>query len=244
MELQWQPSSRTTAPSRAEHPWLASRLLNRQIVSVARLDQVGRVADVIFDSSRSLLVGVTAQMSEPSQRFAARVGRMFGLNRTTGDIALEHIVALNGDVVMVDADPARSSSSHYLARMSHLNEVCELAILTTYGMCLGSLADVLLDERGADILGYVVKPTEVGESLLPTLENVQLPIIDSDESAEPHEVAPGSASADAPPSTRLRVLPASSRVHFGDSLVLYVAEVEPLIPQTVVVSPQTEGVRA
>lgn len=242
MELQWQPSSRTTAPTRVERPWLASRLLNRQIVSVARLEQVGRVADVIFDPGRSLLVGVTAQVSEPSQRLTATLGRMFGRDHTTGDIALEHIVALNGDVVMVDADPARSPSSHYLARMSHLDEVCELAILTTYGMCLGSLADVLLDERGADILGYVVKPTEAGESLLPTLSDFSLPEIDAPETVDGHESAPGSAATDAPPSARLRIIPASSRVRFGDSLILYVAEVEPLIPHTIVIAPHPESI--
>ena len=89
MELQWQPSSHTSAPSRGERPWLASRLLNRQIVSVVKLEQVGRVADVIFDPSRSQLVGVSAQMSEPSQGFAAGVSRILRLNRTTGDIGLE-----------------------------------------------------------------------------------------------------------------------------------------------------------
>ena len=243
MDMQWQPSSRPTAPSRSEHPWLASRLLNRQIVSVTRLEQVGRVADVIFDSARSQLVGITSQMSEPSRRLTASIGRVFGRDHTAGDIALEHIIALNGDVVMVDVDPMRASSSHYLARMSHLNVVCELAILTTYGMCLGSLADILLDERGADILGYVVTPTEAGESLLPTLGNVSLPVLDTAERGS-HEAPPGSASDDAPPSARLRVIPASSRVRFGDSLILYVAEVEPLMPQTVVIAPHTANVSA
>jgi hypothetical protein len=38
----------------------------------------------------------------------------------------------------------------------------------------------------------------------------------------------------------LRIIPASSRVRFGDSLILFVAEVEPLEPQVVVIAPRAE----
>ncbi|HEY7850269.1 MAG TPA: hypothetical protein VIC27_09415 [Ktedonobacterales bacterium] len=239
MEQQVQPSSLASASERSERPWLASCLLRRQIVNVTTLEQVGRVSDVIFDSARSQLVGVRVQPSAPPQGLAASVGRAFGRNRGAVAIALDHIIALNGDVVMVDADPARLASVRSLTNMSHLNEVCELAILTTFGMCLGALADVLVDARGLAILGYVVKPTEVAEQFLSPLESFQRPeieLLDADMDAHTTETLP----AVIPPSSHLRIIPASSRVRFGDSLILFVAEVEPLEPQVVVIAPRAE----
>lgn len=232
MEQQEQPPSVMTAPARAGRSWLASCLLQRQVVNVSTLEPLGRVVDVIFDPERAQVVGISVQAQTAPQGFVSAIGRALGRRNDIGLIAIEHIVALNGDVVMVDVDPKRNASAPAFEGMSRLNEVCELVILTTYGMSLGSLADLLLDYRGSGVVGYVVKPTELAESLLPPLEDLEQP--------EPYSAHVVDATPPAPnlPAARLRVIPATSRVRFGDSLILLVTEVEPLQRKVVVITPQ------
>ncbi|HEX8996134.1 MAG TPA: hypothetical protein VF812_08890 [Ktedonobacterales bacterium] len=234
MEQQVRPSTATavTGSSRAGHPWLASSLLQRQVVNVTTLEPIGRISDVYFDPQRSQIVGVSVQAQTAPGGFVSAISRALGRGAGVSQIALEHVVSLNGDVVMVDADPARSLPA--FQGMSQLNEVCELVILTTYGMSLGSLADLLLDVRGTTVMGYVVKPTELATSILPSLEDLEQP---GQRAAAAPETAE-TPSAQSLPSPRLRVIPAESRVRFGDSLILYVAEVEPLERKVVVITPQ------
>lgn len=249
MHQQEQPSFLLSAPTSTGHPWLASHLLRRQVVNVSTLEEVGRVADVIFDPQRSLVTGLSVRYDAQPQGFLANVRRTVGLSRDTGVVGMEHIVALNGDVVMVSADPARPAAA--LDRMSHLKEVCELAILTSYGTCLGALADVLLDTHGSAIAGYVVTPTALAESILPPLEDLERPPLSltprMTTAAENGHTEDADADADEEPETpsapasRLRVIPASSQIHFGDSLILLVAEVEPLERNVVVVTRQVDG---
>lgn len=240
MRQQEQPPFVLSAPASTERPWLASRLLRRQVVNVSTLEEVGRVGDVIFDPQHELVTGLSVQFDSQPQGFLANARRALGLSRETGVVGREHIVSLSGDVVMVSANPSRPSAS--LAHMSHLKEVCELAILTTYGTCLGALADVLLDARGSAIAGYVVTPTPLAESILPPLEELERqPLSFTPRIAAPAEDGPGVDTNAAPetltPSaSHLRVIPASSQVHFGDSLILLIAEVEPLERSVVVVT--------
>ena len=247
MHQQEQPSFLLSAPTSTERPWLASHLLRRQVVNVSTLEEVGRVADVIFDPQRSLVTGLSVRYDAQPQGFLANVRRTVGLSRDTGVVAMEHIVALNGDVVMVSANPARPAAALALDHMSHLKEVCELAILTSYGTCLGALADVLLDTRGSAIAGYVVTPTALAESILPPLEDLERPPLSltprvaarADDNHDDH--ASEAPEASRPPASRLRVIPASSQIHFGDSLILLVAEVEPLEGNVIVVTRQADG---
>lgn len=240
---QEQPSSLLSAPTSAGHPWLASQLLHRQVVNVTTLEEVGRVADVIFDPQHCLVTGLSVRFDTEPQGFLAGVRRTLGLSRETGVVGREHIVSLSGDVVMVSANPTRPPAS--LERMSHLKEVCELAILTTYGTCLGALADVLLDVRGGSVSGYVVTPSALAESILPPLEDMErqplsftprIPAAADDGHDNNVTAAPQTPTA---PASRLRVIPASSQIHFGDSLILLIAEVEPLERSVVVVTRQT-----
>lgn len=231
--------------------WLASRLMRRQVVDVSTIEPVGRVADVIFDPRSCQVMALAVESSAPAQGqgFAAMISRALTRSRDIATIGLDHVIALDGDVVMVNADPFRLSAPREMERMPRLNDSCELAILTMRGICLGSLADLLLDQRGATVLGYVVNPTRQGELMLPPLPT--LPALDeppavamsqpASSAAESTPAEPSTEGASAEePSTRMRVISASSRVHISDSLILLITEVEPLRGEVVVIAPQPE----
>lgn len=237
MEKQEQRTSLLTAPSKVGRPWLASCLLQRQVVNVSNLEPVGRVADVVFDPQTARLAGIIIQLQNAPRGMRASITRNLGRRADIGVIALEHIVALNGDVVMVDTDPTLGSGAQLFEGAFRLTEVCELVILTTYGKSLGSLADLLLDHPGSGVSGYVVKPTELAQSVLPRLDD----LVDAETVVELNEH--GFAAEDDEDAPRLaganyRVIPAGSRIRFGDSLILLFSEVEPLQPKMVIVSPQ------
>jgi len=223
----------SSAPSPSGSPWLASRLLQRQVVNVSTIEPLGRVADVLFDPINCQLAGVIVHR-EPAPRGAgAAIGRIFGRKGDGGVVSLDHVISLNGDVVTVNADPVRLNMASAFEGMLSLNDVCEFVILTTYGMSLGSLMDMLLDHSGSAIMGYVVKPSELAQSSLPQLADL---VGFDDSGAEDSDVVDAAPQALALPAPHLRVIPASSRVHFGESLIMLVSEVEPLQRRAVVVS--------
>lgn len=221
------------APPPSGQPWLASRLLRRQVVNVSTIEPLGRVADVLFDPINGQLAGVIVHREPAPRGVGAAIGRIFGRQGDSGVVSLEHVMSLNGDVVTVNADPARLNMASNAEAILSLNDVCELVILTTYGMSLGSLTDMLLDHSGSTIIGYVVKPSELAQSSLPRLAD----LAEFDDSgAEDPDVVDAAPQTLALPAPHLRVIPASSRVHFGESLIMLVSEVEPLQRRVVVVS--------
>jgi sporulation protein YlmC with PRC-barrel domain len=239
-----QPQSRAllSSPSQSGRPWLASRLLQRQVVNIASLAPLGRVADVVFDPINCQVAGVVIHQEHAPQGVGAAMGRIFRRNGDTGVVPLEHVVSLNGDVVTVNADPARLDMASAFEGMLSLNDVCELVILTTYGMSLGSLTDMLLDSSGSAITGYVVNPSELAQSALPQLTDLTGSDTADGDERDSVDTTPRALALPAP---RLRVIPASARVRFGESLIVLVSEVEPLQRQVVVVSqqlaPQTDS---
>lgn len=230
-------SSLYATPPATGSPWLASYLLERQVVHVETLEPLGRVADVLFDPERREVVGLTVRPGADVSGLAGAVRRAFERKNRHGAIALDHVVALNGDVVTVDAHPIRRAEAPQLDNKLSLNEMCELVILTTYGKSLGLLADVLLDHRGVEIIGYVIKPTQLAASLLPRVEDVT-------RSVAPDTSPPATKNGAKPapvPGAKMRIVPASSRLRFGDSLIMLVTEVEPLQRKVVVISQAEDG---
>jgi sporulation protein YlmC with PRC-barrel domain len=226
-----------SAPSPSGHPWLASRLLQRQVVNVSTIEPLGRVEDVLFDPINCQLAGVIVHREPAPRGVGAAIGRIFGQKGDSGVVSLDHVISLNGDVVTVNADPVGLNMASAFEGMLSLNDVCEFVILTTFGMSLGSLMDMLLDHSGSAIMGYVVKPSELAQASLPQLADLvgfdDSGAEDPDEDPDVVDVAP---QAPALPAPHLRVIPASSRVHFGESLIMLVSEVEPLQRRVVVVS--------
>lgn len=228
-----------SAPATSGYPWLASHLLQRQVVNVTTLEPAGRIADVMFDPDHRTMMGVIVQRDDAPRGLSALVGRAFGRRADIGAFTLDSVVSLNGDVVTVKGDPVQLSQASALDGMQSLTGVCDLVILTTYGMSLGTLADILLDDRGCDVVGYVVQPTELARSVLPPLSELV------DPGPEPDETNVVNATAEPPApdvqTSRLRVIPASSRVHFGESLIMLVSDVEPLRTQPIVISQQNSA---
>lgn len=220
-------------------PWLASRLLHRQVVNASTIEPLGRVTDILFDPKRCRLAALSVQ-ADPSQLgLEATIRRLLGRRRATLSIAHDSFISLNGDVVIVDLDHARPAQAQPSERAFRLNDVCGLTIITLHGLCLGTLTDVLLDDRGGAVSSYVIRPTKQAEHLFTAFEEPEPPA--------PHptaadEDAASAASPDEPPAINLRIIPASPRVRFGDSLIMLFEEVEPLVTEPVVIAgPSVEG---
>lgn len=235
------PQRALAARASGGQPWLASRLLHRQVVNASTLEPVGRVSDVVFNPKTCQVTALIVHATTAGDGLLAAARRAVGQRRAGGAIGIDHIVALNGDVVIVDSKPVASAVLLAPQQPSEreaclLCEACELTIITIHGMCLGELADLLLDERGSLVIGYVVAPTKYAESLLLPLEAV-LP-------AEPPHTEQEVSAAVALPSSgssmdaHVRVIPASPRVRIGESLIVVVEEVEPLRQDAVIISSQ------
>jgi sporulation protein YlmC with PRC-barrel domain len=235
--MQLQAPQTFPAASSSGRQWLASRLLQRQVVNTSTVEPVGHVADVAFDPESCQITGLMVQPTPPGSELVAAVRRAFGPSRTIGSVGLDHIIALNGDMVTIDSDPVVSALLPPRGRAACLCKVRTLTILTLHGICLGSLVDILLDDRGSVITGYVVNPTKQGESLLQPFEELgrRSPLrIERGTDAEAEGMSPESESSAA----HWRVIPASPRVRIGKALILVVEEVEPLRPQPVVITRQ------
>lgn len=235
--------------------WLASRLLNRQVVNATTLEPVGRVADVVFDQKKCQVAAISIQFTPlPDSGWMAFIRRVPGLSRPAGYVTLDHIISLNGDVIVVDTYPGRATSPR-VARLPHLREVCELAIITLHGVCLGSFADLLVDEKGSGVVGYVVNPAKQVEALMIPLQEVELAPPPFAERAAAATNGPGtgvsslavtgkdgeSAQSGMDASlSHLCIIPASPRVRIGDSLIMVYEDIEPLGKETVVIASQDQ----
>jgi sporulation protein YlmC with PRC-barrel domain len=206
-----------TPPSRTEETtWLASHLLRRQVVDVDSVAPAGRVVDLIFDPDTFLVMGLIIESSERGR--VSALGRLFKRRNSVAYVGLDHVIAMDGDVVTLNTNPFNLAQSRDMERLPRLNATCEMAILTTRGTCLGTLADLLLDDRGTVISGYVVSPTAAGEETLPAFTDLSI-------------VQPGGTDR------RMRIIPADSPLRIGESLIMLLGEVAPL-REFVVVTPQ------
>lgn len=214
-----------------EPAWLASRLLRRQVVDAATIDQVGRVVDLIFDPIAGQVMGLVIEATAERRGSGGLLGRLIRGRRSTATVGLDHVISMDGDVIMLNADPFKAPAARELDHMPHLNAICEMAILTMRGSCLGSLADLVLEDQGTRVTGYVVTPTAFGEQTLPYLEDIApIAAVGEPASANGARVAP-----------RMRVIPVSGHVRIGESLILLVAEVTPLREDVVIVSQTVSG---
>lgn len=226
--------------------WLVGSLVNRQVVNASTLEPVGRVNDVVFDPMTCQLVALKIQPALLTETGPiAAIRRAFGASRSGGYVGLEHILALNGDVVIVDAAPGRSLSQH-VGRMPHLFEVCELAVITLHGICLGSLADILVDAKGSSLVGYVVNPAKQAEDLMMPLDFVGSIVrthssVTTDASSGDGLYVTNASPTVATSPSHLCFIPASPRVRIGDALILVVEDIEPLQNEAVIITSHAES---
>lgn len=240
MAAQEEVTSPRSASARPRGPWLASYLLDRQVVNSATLTPLGRVSDVALDPERGQIEGLTVRLGADPRGLAALLRGAPRRRKRDGLITADHIVALDGDVVLVDADPTQQAAgANPFDGRPFLNDICERAILTRTGRSLGILADVLLDTEGNLTLGYVVQPTELATETLPLVADVALAQVPAP--VEDDDGAAGARPAYIPPAAKMRLISASQRVRFGPSVVMLVNEVEPLTPKLVVIAQQLDA---
>ncbi len=223
-----------------EQWWLAGRLLGRQLVDVSSVETVGRVADLVFDPQSGETKALAVEPVTQTQSLAATIAHAISRRHDVALIGLEHIIALDGDAVMVNANPFQLTVPRGLERMPRLSGTRELAVLTMRGVCLGSLADLLLDRRGVSILAYVINPTKQGEVVLPPLpQQAQEPQPGATPPSGASAASGADSTASSASSSRMRIIPVSSRVRISDSLILLVANAEPLQREEVVIVSHT-----
>ena len=209
-----------TLPAAAGRGWRASRLLRRPVVNVRGVAEIGRVSDVVFDPENSRLAGLVIDTAAADSRLASFARRAFTAP-SPEYIPVERIVALNGDVATVDVEPGQLARTERLPRLSRVRD---LLIITLHGMGLGRLVDLLLDESGALVTGYLINPSRTAMRMMPVSEP-----------AEAEDVADTAAPAEAsaPLPTHLRIVPASPRVRFGPSLIMVLDTIAPLVGREV-----------
>lgn len=219
-EGQHEEHQQPTLPAAAGRGWRASRLLRRPVVNVRGVVEIGRVSDVVFDPESSRLAGLVIDTAAADGRLAAIARRAF-TTPNADYIPVERIVALNGDVAMVDVEPGLLAR---MGRLPRLGQVRDLLVITLHGMGLGRMVDLLLDESGAVVSGYLINPSRKAARTIPTAEPAE-----TEEASD--TTAPAEASAPLP--AHLRIIPASPRVRFGPSLILVIDVVAPLIGRDV-----------
>ncbi len=219
-----------TSPASDRKPWLASRLLQRQVVNTSTIEPAGRVADVVFNPESCQVTALIVQSTSSESRLMTAVRRAYNRRHPVASVAIDHIIALNGDVVMIDRDPVFSSLSPSNGSLASLCDVCELTLLTFHGVCLGSLADLLLDSQGRTVIGYVINPTKQAESFLEPLAGLEASSpLEMERRMGAAAVSSSSGSSEFnSPATHMRVIPASPRVRIGEEIILVIGEVEPL----------------
>ncbi len=141
---------------KAEEGWRASTLLHRAVVHLERVEHIGEVADIVFDTQRRAIaglligpIGAEGSMMDALRRLA---GGMLGLTY----VAAEDVVALSEDVVMIQPRPAQKREP---GRLPSLRSAQGLSVVTMYGRRLGRFADLLLDAEGRAIVGYLLDAT-------------------------------------------------------------------------------------
>ncbi len=246
-------STHVVLPPSEGKPWLASRLLYRQVVNAPTLEPLGRIADMIFDPETCQLAGLivnstAAESAIPPARGIRGLFRRISRARSSSLlIDLDRIVALSGDVVMVGIEPGHASASRAMEYQPRFNDVRDLTILTLHGISLGTLSDLLLDERGSLVIGYVIDPTKAARAYTLPLADIEqrppdpfeLPAPSEPEESQPNEPQARETSAPAeerPPSAQASVIPASPQVRFGPSMIILVEDVEPLRREPVTVT--------
>jgi len=211
-----------TLPATAGRGWRASRLLRRPVVNVRGVVEIGRVSDVVFDPENSRLAGLVVDTA-PADGMLATVARRAFAGPNADYIPVERIVALNGDVATVDVEPGQLAR---MGRLPRLSRVRDLLVITLHGMGLGRMVDLLLDESGAVVTGYLINPSRKAARTIPTAEPAETEDVAASDTAAP-------AESSAPLPAHLRIIPASPRVRFGPALILVVDVVAPLLGREV-----------
>ncbi len=220
--------------------WRATLLARRPVVDVRRVEQMGSVADLVFDPHGRELVGLLLQRAGPEGTVIEMARRALGGALGLTFVSMEQVIAVGGDVVTVDPSRGSADSAEPAAPLPRLSKVAGFAVVTTRGQRLGRLADLLLDGEGRRIQGYLVARGGRGVTPLRMNEIWTRPTPTRDEAAQPEQLTPDEHAqgehaeveppAGAAPADDLVLVPATLDVRIGRDLVV-IAEAAPAAGQ-------------
>ncbi len=212
-------------PARTDE-WRASQLFHRPVVHALRVEHVGEVWDVAFDPESCELAGLLLGPPGPEGNVLDMVRRAVGRDFGLTFVPASQILALNGDVVMVEAARAHGSrmagfsGAGRATRWPQFRQVQGFAVVTIQGHRLGRLVDLVLDASGRHLTGYLINPA-VPDQRAPqstarpfrTAKRARTSGGNTDtRAAEPSAAAPASSAS-------LLVVPASAHVRVGRDLI-------------------------
>ncbi|HEX9058366.1 MAG TPA: PRC-barrel domain-containing protein [Ktedonobacterales bacterium] len=153
-------NNRTQAGTPAQPNMLrATHLAHRPVVNVHLGQNLGEVADIVFDPVERQVAGLLVQTERRDRAVFEMARRAFGGTMGLTYVDLEHVMALNADVVTVDMDQGAQPRPHLKAPLPRLSAVLGFAVVSIEGQRLGHFVDLALDPTGRRIVGYVVEPT-------------------------------------------------------------------------------------
>lgn len=191
--------------------WRAQEMLGRPVVHAGRVEHVGSVADVIFDPATRRLAGLVLAGAGTDGSLLERVRGALGGPESQQIVEASHILALNGDIVMVDALPTQGEHATQLLHLPRVSDARGLAVVSLAGQRIGRFVDLLLDREGRGVTGYLVDTTRDGEADQPSRElHLPLPGVQ-------HRSAPDSGRS---PDRQFLVISASTSVRVGRDLIV------------------------
>jgi sporulation protein YlmC with PRC-barrel domain len=212
-------------PARTEE-WRASQLFHRPVVHALRVEHLGEVADVAFDPESCELAGLLIGPPGPEGNVLDVMRRAVGRDLGLTFVPASQILALDGDVVMVEIGRAHGRGVAGLlgtgraTRWPQLRQMEGFAVVTIQGHRLGRLVDLVLDPSGRHVNGYLINPAAPVQRPSPPAAR---PFFGAKRSAAPagqtDTRAATSAKPAQPSSTSLLVVPASAHVRVGRDLL-------------------------
>lgn len=212
------PNARPVHPGSADG-WRATLLAHRPVVNVRLGEEIGHVADIVFDPETRQVSGLLLEPSGRERAVSEMARRVLGGTFGLTYVDRERVISLNADVVTADLEAAPPSSDRAAVQRTRLSAVLGFAVVTMRGRKLGQLADLLLDHAGRHILAYLVEPDAgagsgnhirargIISTRAPTLERPEAPA-----AGTPQATTPGPAAS--------LTIPASREVRFGRDLII------------------------
>lgn len=199
--------------------WRATYLAHQPVVDVNGGESLGEVADLVFDPTTSTIAGLLVSANGRNGSLLEAARRAFGGSIGLTYIALDHIIALNSDVVTIDQGENQSTAPR--DPLPRLSAVLKFDVITIRGKRLGQLEDLLLDPDGRRIVGYLVAqpvaPARASDEATPASPQPEAGDLPETVRVEP---ATTLASPSAPSTPHFIVVASDQGVRVGRDLII------------------------
>jgi sporulation protein YlmC with PRC-barrel domain len=215
-------STASSKPQQQKHlsVWRASQMAHRPVVDVQHVEQIGEVADLVFDPSSRQVLGLLIQRAGTEGSMVGMARRALGGALGLTFIPVARAVALTGDVVTVAPSQGAEPEAEPAQALPRLSKIQGFAVISIGGQRLGGFVDLLLDREGRRILGYLVEPGGRGAGRDRTMDAWAKPAAAEAPPAAPEAGVvepPAGPAASAP---ELVMVPATLDVRVGRHLII------------------------